>query len=135
MSEEISLKKIGRVFMDSGEYRKAVRVLEMAVSDSPSDVTVRLDPATALYSAGREEDAKEQWQAVIELDENNSVAFYNLGCYYRDTAGEPDQAYTMFSKAGNVSDLCILNHGDTETQKATIWIVAFSSVPLCLCGF
>ena len=61
-----------------------MRVLEKAVSDSPDDVAARLDLAEALYSVGREEEAKEQWEAVIKLDENNKVAFYNLGCYYRE---------------------------------------------------
>lgn len=52
-----------------------------------------------MQKVGRVEDAKDHWQAVIELDENNSTAYYKLGCYYRDTAGEPDKAIAMFEKA------------------------------------
>lgn len=32
------------------------------------------------------------------MDENNSTAFYKLGCYYRDIAGDPDKAIAMFEK-------------------------------------
>lgn len=99
MSQETSLKNVARLLIGFGEYERAVSALVRAVLQSPDDVDARLFLASTLQKAGRIEDAKDHWQAVIELFDANSTAYYNLGCYYRDTAGEPDQAIAMFEKA------------------------------------
>lgn len=62
----------------------AVRIgeLEEAVDDDPNDIESRLQLGVQYFNLGMIESAREQWDAVIELDENQVTAWYNLGFYH-----------------------------------------------------
>lgn len=56
--------------------------LEDAVAANPLDVDARLELGVQYFNLRMIEQAREQWDGVIAVDENNVTAWYNLGFYY-----------------------------------------------------
>lgn len=59
-----------------------IKELEAAVAANPKDVDARLELGVQYFNMRLIEQAREQWDAVIAVDEANVTAWYNLGFYY-----------------------------------------------------
>lgn len=71
---------------------------EQRVQANPSDVNARLDLAQQEASAGRLQEASEQYLAVIQLDPRNTEALTQAGLLLFQ-AGLPDQALKVIDQA------------------------------------
>lgn len=56
--------------------------LEDAVAVDPRDVEARLELGVQYFNLRMIEQAREQWETVVEIDESNATAWYNLGFYH-----------------------------------------------------
>lgn len=62
-----------------------VRVLQLQdqIAADPNDVDARLELGVLYYQDVQDlEGAREQWEAVTQIDPNNETAWYDLGFYY-----------------------------------------------------
>ena len=64
--------------------------------------TAMLEKGLALQLAGNTSDAQRCYQAVIAVDPQNNVAFYDLGLIY-DNAGQTSQAETDYRQAISIA--------------------------------
>jgi putative PEP-CTERM system TPR-repeat lipoprotein len=77
----------------SGYADKAAGMLEQWVRENPEDTKVRLSLADLYTAGGRVADAIIQYQAALDLDEDNAIALNNLAWHLKDSSPEEALAY------------------------------------------
>ena len=61
------------------EHESAIKSLDVAVSLDPDNVDIRYNLALAYEVAGKKDEAKLEYEKVLELDPNHKEASNNLG--------------------------------------------------------
>jgi putative PEP-CTERM system TPR-repeat lipoprotein len=112
----------------AGDREGAVRLLESWVQKYPRDHLTRLELANRYFSMDREERAITEYQAVLELDPENSIVLNNLAWLLRDR--EPAQALRYANQASELEPssslvqdtlaVVLLKNGEIDKAKRTI---------------
>src|SRR5260370_21413184 len=80
-SDEVRrLTNVGKNYYDRGQGEKAVTALQQALALAPSLPDARLNLANALLLANQPDNALQQAQEVLDLDQNSAAAHYLKGC-------------------------------------------------------
>jgi len=79
---DLNLVEMGRVYLNSGEIRKAGKFLEQAADPIPETLEVFNKYAVKLRKIGEYEQAIQQYQKCLSLVPGNHVILYNLGRVY-----------------------------------------------------
>lgn len=79
-------------------YQKQLPDLKKKVESSPKDPIAHTNYAIALYVTQDLNGAKKQYEAAIELKDNDTLTYNNLGNVYRDL-GQTDKAITAYQKS------------------------------------
>jgi tetratricopeptide (TPR) repeat protein len=74
------LTNVGKNYYDRGQGEKAVTALQQALALAPSLPDARLNLANALLLANQPDNALQQAQLVLDLDQNSAAAHYLKGC-------------------------------------------------------
>lgn len=74
---------------DDADLAQYIADLRTAVEADPSDIDARLELGAALFNDSDLTGAKEQWDAVLALDPEQAIAWYNLG-FYHMSSDPPD---------------------------------------------
>ena len=61
-----------------GDHENAIKSLETAVALEPNNIDIRYNLALAYEVAGRKEEAKIQYQKVLDADPNHKEAMNNI---------------------------------------------------------
>ncbi len=69
-----SHRLLGRLLLEEGDTDEAIRELEVAVKLDPLSCAARFDLARALFLAGDEEAAVEEWKSVLEIAPESEYA-------------------------------------------------------------
>ena len=77
-----SLRSIGDLYYDAGDYPTAAAWMEKVIAIDPNDTDARLALGAAMYNQSRDADAEKQWRQVIAVDPKNALAYYDLGFLY-----------------------------------------------------
>jgi len=80
------------------EYKNKLPELKKAAGADSSSAAARKNYAVALYVTGNYEAAKNEYEAVVKLDDKDSTTYNNLGNAYRDL-GQYDKAKTAYEKS------------------------------------
>jgi tetratricopeptide (TPR) repeat protein len=86
-----ALWRRGCTLLGDSHYHQAVIVLERARAQEPGKASIREALARAYYSAGRPDAAREEFEAVLEIDPANDYAHFGLALCLERT-GELDSA-------------------------------------------
>jgi Tfp pilus assembly protein PilF len=68
----------GCALLDGRHFHQAVVVLEHARAREPGKASIREALARAYYSSGRAEEAREEFEAALEIDPTNDYAHFGL---------------------------------------------------------
>lgn len=71
---------IGGGLVEQQRYAEALRYLSEALKAGKDDGSIRTNIGVALFNLGQFHESEEQFDRAIELDPENTKAFYNLGC-------------------------------------------------------
>ncbi|KAG6399324.1 hypothetical protein SASPL_140800 [Salvia splendens] len=92
-----ALKLLGSALFGVGEYRAAVKALEMAIYMNNDYADAHCDLASALHAMGDDENAIKEFQKAIDLKPGHVNALYNLGGLYMDM-GRYQRASEMYTR-------------------------------------
>ncbi len=81
-----------------GNAENAIQVLSNYLQNRPQDASAHTLLGQAYASAGQNDRAEEEFQAVLRIDPDNSIALASLGELY-EQAGKPDQAEPFLARA------------------------------------
>jgi Flp pilus assembly protein TadD len=91
--------ELARVFIAKGDDRAAVDAYREAVRLAPSEVTIGLQLGQALSQAGRTEEARTQYQAVLKAHPDDPKALNDMAYFVSQNGGDLDQAMTFAQRA------------------------------------
>ena len=91
----------GNYLFLKGDFERAIELAERAIAEDPLEVWPRMNLHAYLQAVGRDKDAFEQTQKVLELDPNLVVARVSVALFHADW-GQLDQAVTAARKAYEV---------------------------------
>ena len=74
-----SLVDLGNLYYDAKQYPTAIEYYERALAIQPAETSVRTDMATAIWYAGKADQAIAEFQKVLTEDPNKANALFNLG--------------------------------------------------------
>lgn len=120
---ETTLELAGYQFM-SGNSAEALRIVETWVAQQPGDVRARMSLASQLTHVGSAGQAIQQYEAVLELEPDNTGALNNLAWYLRTS--QPIQARDYARRAVAIDPsapqlldtLAVLEHLNGDNQQA-----------------
>ncbi|MCO6466626.1 MAG: hypothetical protein J5I53_08425 [Bradyrhizobiaceae bacterium] len=81
-----------QVLQDLGRTDAALKEIEIQLNRDPSNVNYRLQYATLLSGAGRNNEAIEQYNLVLKAEPSNDAALYNLAAAFKNIAGNKQRA-------------------------------------------
>ena len=84
--------RLGNVYRDMGNHGAAREVLTAATQASPTYQPARLELGVVLYSLGRRDEAKAQWQEVLRVEPENKRASMYLKMIGGDHPPAPGSA-------------------------------------------
>lgn len=73
-----SLLMKGRQLLRDGHPHQAAVVLERVMALEPEKISVRESLARALFNSGQTEEAKKQFQIMVDADPSNDYAYFGL---------------------------------------------------------
>ncbi len=85
-------------YMNTGNYPKAVELLQKSLEKRPYSVAVTYALAEAQYKGGMYQDAINNWDKVLQLDQSNARALYMIGMSYQKM-GQKDKGMALCDKA------------------------------------
>lgn len=88
----------GQIYMAMHRYHEAVDDLTTAESFNHRSLDIHIDRAAALFQAQDFEKAKREYEQIIELDKNNSPAYFGKGLV-EENIKQPDEALADFKKS------------------------------------
>jgi tetratricopeptide (TPR) repeat protein len=91
-SEKVQLTQIGL------EYQQKLPGLKDSVRENPDDMEARKNYAVALYATGNLEEARDQYEEAVKLNDKDAVALNNLANTYRDL-DQTDKSIEFYKKA------------------------------------
>ena len=68
----------GCALLEGGHYHQAAVVLERARAQEPGKASIRETLARAYYSSGRPAQAREEFEAALEIEPTNDYAHFGL---------------------------------------------------------
>jgi tetratricopeptide (TPR) repeat protein len=80
--------KAGNLLYDAQRYIEAIPFYQQAFALLPSDINVSTDLGTALWYAGRPDDALAQYTRSLALDRTHAQTLFNLGIVRADGKGD-----------------------------------------------
>lgn len=75
-----------QLLQDLGKSDEALQELKLLTQREPKNVLYRLQYASMLASLQKSEEAIAEFKTVLEMDQNNETALYNLGAEYKNLA-------------------------------------------------
>jgi len=88
----------GATFYYSGEYERALSIIEAIISIKPASHEAWSSKGAALGSLGRHDEALETYNKAIEIKPDFHEAWYNKGAAL-DSLGRPDEALEAYNRA------------------------------------
>jgi tetratricopeptide (TPR) repeat protein len=83
-TSDLSLQTtIGLAYLNGGEYKKGVEVLEKVIIKKPMDRGLYTDMAYAFYEAKKYSDAIKWWDEVLKIDKNDYKTLYMIGVAFQ----------------------------------------------------
>lgn len=90
----------------AAEYQERLPELEKEVEDNPESAEARKKYAVALYATGEKGLAEKQYEEVVKINDQDGVAYNNLGNAYRDNK-KTDKAVEAYKKAIEINKTAI----------------------------
>lgn len=90
----------------AAEYQERLPELEKEVEDNPESAEARKKYAVALYATGEKDLAEKQYEEVVKINDQDGVAYNNLGNAYRDNK-KTDKAIEAYKKAIEINKTAI----------------------------
>ncbi|MBD3271955.1 MAG: tetratricopeptide repeat protein, partial [Elusimicrobia bacterium] len=91
-----SLLRLSYYYIQKGNTKKALELLQQAKEIEPDDTQIRLFIAYGLRELGMDDDARTELEEILALDQDNSEALFQLGTMY-EQAGAFHQAIPYFT--------------------------------------
>jgi len=91
--------RMGETYRRKGDLASAITNLQKARETLPDNVTVLTTLALVLDGASRWSEARQVYEATLNLDKNNGVVLNNLAYLIAEHGGDLDQALTMGQRA------------------------------------
>ena len=88
--------------LPTGRAEEAIQQLDLGLHEDPLNLVMRLNRATGLFVAGREEQATQAFRELLEFNPNVAAALGYLGLQHV-ARGELDQAAAFFEKGYAIS--------------------------------
>lgn len=85
-------------YMNLGNFAKSTEMLEKSLEKRPYSITVRYALAESQYKGGKYQDAIDNWDQVLQLDNKNARALYMIGMSYQKM-GQKDKGMALCDKA------------------------------------
>jgi len=82
--------KAGNLLYDAQRYAEAIDFYKQAFALNPADINVSTDLGTALWYAGRADEALAQYQKSLAIDASHAQTLFNVGIVRAD--GKRDYA-------------------------------------------
>jgi len=94
---QVTVRNLALEMVRRGERESGVKLLEDWLQSHPSDTPIRMTLADLYMESNQDERAREQYRAVLDVDERNIVALNNLAWGLRKR--EPKQALVYAERA------------------------------------
>lgn len=85
-------------YMNLGNFAKSTEMLEKSLEKRPSSISVRYTLAESLYKGGQYQNAIDNWDQVLQIDNKNARALYMIGMSYQKM-GQKDKGMALCDKA------------------------------------
>lgn len=87
-----------RKLADKDKFEEAIEILDQLDKEYPNEIDVILDRAIFKSISGKEKESLKDYQKVLMLDPNNTLAYFNLGLSYSNL-NRHKKAIENFDKA------------------------------------
>lgn len=91
-------KELGQTLLRMGQAEESLEFLEKAYKKLPKDTYLLLDRGEAFMRSGQQAEAIKSYTEVLDIEEGNAAAHYNLGLLLTVT-GEEEAALSHYQKA------------------------------------
>jgi tetratricopeptide (TPR) repeat protein len=91
--------RIGETYRRKGDFGAAVNYVQKAREIRPDNSGVVTTLALSLDSAGRKQEARQAYEALLKIEPTNAVALNNLAFILAEGGADLDQALTMAQRA------------------------------------
>ena len=88
----------GQPALRRGPLREAIPYYQQAFTLDPKNVNVSTDLATALYYAGRADEALAQFDKSLAIDPKHGQTLFNVGIVRRDGKNDPKGAIAAWER-------------------------------------
>jgi tetratricopeptide (TPR) repeat protein len=85
----------------AGDREAAIQLYRTWIDENPEDVAVRMTIANSLQMAQKVEEAKIEYEQIVQLDPDNAVALNNLAWHIREE--EPARALEYIRHASSIA--------------------------------
>lgn len=93
------ISQMGSAAAGAEGQMQSIAELTAAVERDPDDVDARLDLGVAYFNLDELESAREQWEAVLDINPDNVPALYSMGFYYLSLLPQDtDAAYEVWGR-------------------------------------
>jgi Flp pilus assembly protein TadD len=101
--------KAGNLLYDAQRYHEAIGFYQQAFAINSSDINVSTDLGTALWYAGRPDDALRQYDQSLRIDSKHAQTLFNIGIVRADGKGDYAGALlaweTLLTTSANYPDI------------------------------
>lgn len=91
--------RMGEVYGLKGDHANEIANFQQASQSAPDDLTAALSLAGALAHAGRTNDARVQFQRLVEMHPESAPALNNAAYFFADNGGDLDEALRLAQQA------------------------------------
>ena len=91
-------ESVAYCYMNLGNFAKSTEMLEKSIEKRPSSISIRYTLAESQYKGGRYQDAINNWDQVLQVDNKNARALYMIGMCYQKM-GQKDKGMALCDKA------------------------------------
>ncbi len=91
-------ESVAYCYMNIGNFAKSTEYLQKSLDKRPSSISIRYALAESQYKGGQYQDAIDNWDQILQVDNKNARSLYMIGMCYQKM-GQKDKGMALCDKA------------------------------------
>ncbi|MBY0478219.1 MAG: tetratricopeptide repeat protein [Chitinophagaceae bacterium] len=91
-------ESVAYCYMNIGNFAKSTEYLQKSLDKRPSSISIRYALAESQYKGGKYQDAIDNWDQILQVDNKNARSLYMIGLCYQKM-GQKDKGMALCDKA------------------------------------